>query len=80
MQPHLKQAIDAALAGHWELAHDLVMDHEDAFSCWIHAVLHKIKGEESNSRYWYKQTQHDYTDFADPEAELLAIKQALESV
>lgn len=77
MQTYLAQAIDAALAGNWAQAHDIVKDDEDPYACWIHAVLHKIEGDPSNSRYWYTQTPHDFEDYADPHAELLAIKAAL---
>ena len=77
MQTYLNEAVDAALAGNWALAHDIVKDHEDPFSCWIHAVLHKIEGEASNSRYWYAQTTNSFEDYADPREELMAIKRAI---
>jgi hypothetical protein len=73
-----QDAITAALAGDWQRAHNIVKDYDDPLACWIHAVLHKIEGDAGNSRYWYAQTAHDYADFADPRAELAAIRQALE--
>ena len=54
IRPELVRAIDLALAGDWDGAHKIVQeDEEDATSCWIHAVLHKIEGDAGNSRYWY---------------------------
>lgn len=74
----LLQAADLSLAGDWEAAHAIVQKHEDdVTACWIHAVLHKIEGDESNSRYWYRQAGHAYEAYADPRAELSAIKAAL---
>ena len=74
----LTRAIDLALSGDWDGAHKIVQVHEDdATACWIHAVLHKIEGDASNSRYWYRQTKRTYEDFAEPNAELGAIRQLL---
>ena len=28
---------------------------------WLHAVLHKIEGDDGNARYWYRRTQHAST-------------------
>ena len=51
----LTRAVDLAIAGDWDGAHKIVQeDEEDATSCWIHAVLHKIEGDAGNSRYWYR--------------------------
>jgi hypothetical protein len=81
-------AVEAALAGDWEKSHNIVQEYEaqdysDASANWIHAVLHKIEGDESNSKYWYARTANDgenaksYADFADAKAELEAIKKTL---
>ena len=75
----LTRAIDLALSGDWDAAHKIVQAHEDdATACRIHAVLHKIEGDASNSRYWYARSGgHAYDDVADPKAELAAIRSAL---
>jgi hypothetical protein len=68
-------AIDAALAGDWHRAHQIVQrDEADPLACWIHAVLHKIEGDDWNSRYWYRRTAHRYEDWRDPTAELRAAR------
>ena len=73
----LIRAIDLALGGHWDEAHDLVQRHEDdATAAWVHAVLHKIEGDLSNSRYWYRQAGRPADIDADPEEELRAIRAA----
>ena len=47
---NLVRAVDLALAGDWDAAHKIVQeDEDDATSCWIHAVLHKIEGDAGNS-------------------------------
>lgn len=74
----LLAAVDAALAGDWHRAHGIVQrDEQDPTACWIHAVLHKIEGDGWNSRYWYARTSHGYGEWADPRAELEAIRHAL---
>jgi hypothetical protein len=77
-QLELMQAVDLAISGDWHGAHKIVQEYEDdGTACWIHAVLHKIEGNEANSRYWYRRTSRVYEAYADPRAELEAIKAAL---
>jgi hypothetical protein len=72
------RAVDLAIAGDWKAAHEIVQrDEEDATACWIHAVLHKIEGDAGNARYWYRRAGQAYEAYADPKAELAAIKAAL---
>jgi hypothetical protein len=80
MKINLLDAIDAAQAGDWDRAHKIVQqDEDDPLACWIHAVLHKIEGDADNSRYWYSQTTHTYSEFADAQQELAAIKRKVKS-
>ena len=80
MKTDLSAAIDAALVGNWQGAHEIVQRYEDnPLACWIHALLHKIEGDASNSRYWYSRTTHSYGEFSDVEQELAAIKHEVES-
>ena len=75
---HLKRAVDLAIAGDWQGAHAIAQrDERDPLYRWLHACLHKIEGDEFNSRYWYSGTGHGYQDFATPEIELQAIRAAL---
>ena len=77
-RPELTRAVDLALAGDWDGAHKIVQeDEDDATSCWIHAVLHKIEGDAGNARYWYRRAGQAYEAFPDPNAELTAIKAVL---
>ena len=71
-------AVDLALAGDWDGAHKIAQqDEADPTSCWIHAVLHKIEDDPENARYWYRRAGQSYEAFADPKAELAAIKAVL---
>jgi hypothetical protein len=80
MKINLLDAIDAAQAGDWDRAHKIVQqDEDDPLACWIHAVLHKIEGDADNSRYWYSQTTHTYSEFDDAQQELAAIKRKVKS-
>lgn len=78
MNNHLFQAIELALAGKWDAAHELVQQHEgDATASWIHAVLHKVEGDLSNARCWYPRANRmDHVE-DEPRAELAAIRAEL---
>jgi len=74
----LLRAIELALAGQWNTAHEIVQQYEDdAAASWIHAVLHKMEGDVSNSRYWYRRAGLMEKADAEPRAELAAIQGAL---
>lgn len=70
MTDDLKSAINLALSGEWDQAHIIVQELGSPMAAWIHAVLHKIEGDESNSRYWYARAQKNYEEFQDPAEEL----------
>lgn len=77
---NLKQAVERALAGDWDGAHQIAQrDERDPMHRWLHAILHKIEGDGFNSRYWYRGSGHSYEDFASPGDELQAIREALKS-
>ena len=42
----LNQAIDFAVNDSWDESHKIVQDLDFAEAHWIHAVLHKIEGDE----------------------------------
>ena len=74
----LIEGIELALAGKWDAAHKVAQSGEDDRDyCWLHACLHKIEGDEGNARYWYRRSGHSYEEYADPKAELGALKAAL---
>ncbi|MDX9951003.1 MAG: hypothetical protein RBS75_02780 [Methylophilaceae bacterium] len=75
----LKAAVNLALNDDWHGAHHIAQDSNHLLAHWIHAVLHKIEGDEWNSRYWYRRTDRQYEDYADPRAELQAILKRLDA-
>ena len=78
LREDLIRATESALAGDWAGAHGIVQKHEsDPTACWLHACLHKIEPDEANARYWYRRSGQFYESYADPRAELAAIKAAL---
>ena len=75
MQNDLLQAIDSAAAGQWDAAHQIVQQYEtDTTAAWIHAVLHKIEGDDSNARYWYRRAGKLEHVSDQPAAELAVIR------
>jgi hypothetical protein len=74
----LLKAVDLALAGDWDAAHELVQQNEsDATAAWIHAVLHKLEGDPGNSGYWYRRANRKIDTVTEPRAELTAIRNEL---
>ena len=51
------RAIDLIISDDWEGSHKIVQDINTPIAQWIHAVLHKIEGDEANSRYWYSRSR-----------------------
>tara|TARA_B110000483_G_scaffold73564_1_gene91502 strand:- start:8487 stop:8735 length:249 start_codon:yes stop_codon:yes gene_type:complete len=71
-------AIEFALNEQWDAAHKIVQEISIPNAQWIHAVLHKIEGDESNSRYWYSRSSIEvYESYLDSTQELKAIKELL---
>ena len=76
----LLQAVELALAGKWDAAHEVVQQYEDdATAAWIHAVLHKTEGDLANSRYWYRRADRMDHVAEEPRAALAAIQAELRS-
>ena len=81
----LIRAVDLAFAGDWHGAHALIdpicersgASEIDKTACWVRACLHKIEREETNARLWYRRSGQFYESYAEPKAELAAIKAAL---
>ena len=74
----LIEGINKAKAGEWEAAHTIAQSLEgNGHADWLHAILHKIEGDASNSRYWYGRTNQNYESYPDPQAELDALMAAL---
>ena len=70
----LLRAIELAKAGQWDAAHEIVQQYEDdASAAWIHAVLHKMEGDLSNSGYWYRRASRTPDMAREPGAELSAL-------
>jgi hypothetical protein len=79
MQKHLLQAINLALDAKWDAAHEMVQKYEtDTTAAWIHAVLHKIEGDDSNSWYWYRRAGKLEHVSDEPTAELAEIRREVE--
>ena len=74
----LLRAMEFALAGRWDAAHEVVQKYEDdATAGWIHAVLHKLEGDLGNARYWYRRADRMDHVADEARAELAAIKAEL---
>ncbi len=52
---HSLQALWFLKKGDWEKAHELAQKDEGKNGAWVHALLHRIEGDEGNAGYWYGQ-------------------------
>ena len=70
--------MDTALAGDWQAAHLVAQDHEgERLANWIHAVVHRMEGDEGNAAYWYARCGRAGAERLSPEAELKLIRAEL---
>jgi hypothetical protein len=78
MHENLLRAVDLAVAGQWNAAHEIVQPYEaDPTAAWIHAVLHKIEGDLDNCRYWYRRANKPEHLSDEPMVELAEIRKAV---
>ena len=64
--------------GDWQGAHAIVQqDEESPLSCWAHGLVHRMEGDTSNARYWYRQAKRSFAPDAAIEAEIAALKKAI---
>ncbi len=47
------QALWHQAKGEWDTAHRLAQSQDDGIGAWVHAFLHRVEGDISNSAYWY---------------------------
>ena len=47
----------------WEASHELGQsDYSSVDAAWVHAHLHRVEGDLSNARYWYKRAGKDSSE------------------
>ncbi len=69
-----QQALEQIERNKWDVAHRLIQDCSDPFSYRIHGYLHRIEGDLSNARYWYRRAGCDMpANTLDQEFELLLL-------
>jgi hypothetical protein len=51
----LLQALWCAAKGDWNGAHEIAQSIETSDAAWVHAYLHRVEGDLSNARYWYRR-------------------------
>jgi len=51
----LERALQLLAAGDWQGAHAIVQEREEPVACAIHALVHRIEGDQDNARYWYRR-------------------------
>jgi hypothetical protein len=80
LSERLETAVNLSLSGDLNAAHQIVQEYKDPIAYWIHAVLHKIEGDEFNSRYWYAKISAEYEDFDSVKDELIHLLTMLHKI
>jgi|1185.fasta_scaffold136244_2 hypothetical protein len=74
----LRKAVALAQSGDWPAAHLIAQDHEgDRIANWIHAIVHRMEGDLSNSRYWYERCGRELDENVSTAQELEEIAKEL---
>ncbi|MGJ8679538.1 hypothetical protein [Paraglaciecola sp.] len=68
------RAIELIEEDNWHAAHELVQDEPCQFGSLLHGYLHRIEGDLSNARYWYRRANQPTLENS-LEDELARIKQ-----
>ena len=79
--PHIEllKALDHLKAGAYkagpqmEAAHEIAQSNEgDPLYDWLHAIVHRIEGDDRNADYWYRRAgQHRHDGSVEEEWEIL---------
>jgi hypothetical protein len=79
LRSKLLEAVERALAGDWRAAHLIAQEHEgDEIANWIHAVVHRLEGDEGNARYWYRRCGRPFREEVATDQELREIRAVLQ--
>ena len=74
----LERAAKLLAQGDWQGAHTIVQQDEDSeLSCWAHGIVHRMEGDISNARYWYRQAKRPFAADAAIQAEIAALEEAI---
>ena len=68
----LLEALELLERGDWQAAHAIVQQHETAYACWLHGIVHLMDPDVENARYWYKLAKRTFS--SDAPAELAAAR------
>lgn len=78
LRSKLLEAVELALTGDWQAAHQIAQEHEgDPVANWIHAIVHRMEGDEGNARYWYRRCGRSGREGVTTDQELREIRAVL---
>ncbi len=74
----LERAAKLLRGGDWQAAHAIVQQDEGSpLCCWAHGIVHRMEGDVSNARYWYRQAKRPFVADAAIEVEIAALEEAI---
>jgi iron uptake system EfeUOB component EfeO/EfeM len=60
-----REALDCLRRGDWQAAHEIVQALDDPLAYRMHAAVHRLEGDLSNAKYWYRKARLNI-DLAEP--------------
>jgi hypothetical protein len=73
--PDTAQAMWYETKGDWDRAHQIVQTSDSREAARVHALLHRIEGDLSNARYWYRRAEcEEFTGSVDSERAYLVTR------
>ena len=61
----------------WQAAHEIVQHDESALAAWLHGIVHTLKGDLDNARYWYRRAKRAFPGADAVEQEIAEAQRAL---
>lgn len=46
----------------WQRGHDLIDGEPGLDAAWVHALMHRMEGDQANTRYWYARAGREIGD------------------
>jgi len=64
-----QQALWYVSKGDWDKAHNIVQAMDDTVAARIHAYLHRVEGDDWNSKYWHRMAESEFPEHLSLEEE-----------
>lgn len=64
-------------SGDWDGAHGIAQADTSTLGSWLHAIVHMVEPDESNSMYWYRRAGRPFPGMSAAATEIAALRAVL---